>query len=206
MLGSDYSDQNCSIARSLELVGERWTILVLRDVFLGRRRFDQMQRSLGVARNVLAARLDRLVGEGILEKVPYQERPPRHEYRLTSKGLDLWPVIVELLRWGDRYAAPAAGPPILLRHSGCGGELGEHRICTRCGEPLEVGEVRAEAGPGAGVRQGAGSRSRSSSGSGSRAGSRSGTGTETGSGAETGADAGLRRSARASRPARPATA
>jgi DNA-binding HxlR family transcriptional regulator len=180
MLKNDYEGQNCSIARSLELVGERWTILVLRDVFLGRRRFDQMQRSLGVARNVLAARLDRLVGEGILEKVPYQERPLRHEYRLTSKGLDLWPVIVELLRWGDRHAAPAAGPPVVLRHKGCGGELGEHRICTHCGELLEVGDVRAEAGPGADTRST--------------------------SGAETGADAGLRRSARASRPARPATA
>jgi DNA-binding HxlR family transcriptional regulator len=180
MLKNDYEGQNCSIARSLELVGERWTILVLRDVFLGRRRFDQIQRSLGVARNVLAVRLERLVDEGILEKVPYQERPLRHEYRLTSKGLDLWPVIVELLRWGDRHAAPAAGPPIVLRHKGCGGELGEHRICTRCGELLEVGDVRAEVGPGADAR--------------SRRGS------------ETGADAGLRRSARASHPARPATA
>ena len=177
MLKNDYEGQNCSIARSLELVGERWTILVLRDVFLGRRRFDQMQSSLGVARNVLAARLDRLVGEGILEKVPYQERPLRHEYRLTSKGLDLWPVIVELLRWGDRHAAPAAGPPIVLRHKGCGGELGERRICTRCGELLEVGDVRAEAGPGAGAQ----------------------------ARAKTDADPGLRRSARASRPARPAT-
>ncbi len=180
MLKNDYEGQNCSIARSLELVGERWTILVLRDVFLGRRRFDQMQSSLGVARNVLAARLERLVDEGILEKVPYQERPLRHEYRLTSKGLDLWPVIVELLRWGDRHAAPAAGPPIVLRHKGCGGELGEHRICARCGELLEVGDVRTEVGPGADAR------SRRAS--------------------ETGADAGLRRSARASRPARPATA
>jgi DNA-binding HxlR family transcriptional regulator len=184
VLGNDYSDQNCSIARSLELVGERWTILVLRDVFLGRRRFDQIQRSLGVARNVLAVRLDRLVGEGVLEKVSYQERPPRYEYRLTSKGLDLWPVIVELLRWGDRHAAPSAGPPIVLRHKDCGGELGEHRICTRCGEPLEVGDVRAEVGPGSGARSPAGE----------------------GSDPQTGAEAGLRRSARGSRPARPATA
>jgi DNA-binding HxlR family transcriptional regulator len=202
MLGSDYQDQNCSIARSLELVGERWTILVLRDVFLGRRRFGQLQQSLGVARNVLAARLDRLVGEGILEKVPYQERPLRHEYRLTSKGLDLWPVIVELLRWGDRYAAPAAGPPIVLRHKGCGGELGEHRICTRCGELLEVGDVRAKAGPGAGARVSVDSRSKSRSGS--KSGSEFGSGSD--SSREADADPGLRRSARASRPARPATA
>jgi DNA-binding HxlR family transcriptional regulator len=151
MLGSDYKGQNCSVARTLELVGERWTILVLRDVFLGRRRFDQIQQSLGVARNVLAARLDRLVGEGILEKVPYQERPVRHEYRLTAKGVDLWPVTVELLRWGDRYTAPDAGPPIVLRHKGCGGELGERRVCMRCGESLQASDVRAEPGPGAGA-------------------------------------------------------
>lgn len=148
MLGSDYRGQNCSIARALELVGERWTILVLRDVFLGLRRFEQLQQSLGVARNVLAARLERLAQEGILERVPYQERPPRHEYRLTDKGLDLWPVVVELMRWGDRYAAPPQGPPIVIRHRGCGGVLGEHRICMRCGEPLGVRDVRAEAGPG----------------------------------------------------------
>jgi DNA-binding HxlR family transcriptional regulator len=151
MLGNDYRGQNCSIARTLELVGERWSILVLRDVFLGVRRFDELQRDLGVARNVLAARLERLVAEEILEKVPYQERPPRHEYRLTEKGLDLWPVIVELLRWGDRHAAPLAGPPVLLRHRDCGGLVGERRTCERCHEPLEVHDVRAELGPGAGA-------------------------------------------------------
>jgi DNA-binding HxlR family transcriptional regulator len=147
MLRSDYSEQNCSIARTLELVGERWTILVLREAFLGFRRFGEMQRKLGIARNVLSVRLERLVSEGILEKVPYSERPPRHEYRLTEKGLDLWPIVVELLRWGDRYAAPN-GPPIVLRHRECGGELGERRICERCGSELTVRDVRAEAGPG----------------------------------------------------------
>jgi DNA-binding HxlR family transcriptional regulator len=150
MLGNDYSDQNCSIARALELVGERWSILVLRDVFLGVHRFDAIQRDLGVARNVLAARLDRLVAEGVLEKTLYHERPPRYEYRLTEKGLDLWPVVVELLRWGDRHAAPPAGPPIVLRHRDCGGLLGERRICERCGEPLGPRDVSAERGPGAG--------------------------------------------------------
>ncbi|MGH2833730.1 MAG: winged helix-turn-helix transcriptional regulator [Solirubrobacteraceae bacterium] len=148
MLGSDYSNQNCSIARALELVGERWTILVLRDVFLGVRRFDEIQRDLGVARNVLSVRLDRLVNQGILLKTPYQERPVRHEYRLTDKGLDLWPVIEELRRWGDRYTA-TSGPPVVIRHRGCGGELGERRICERCGEALGIRDVFAEAGPGA---------------------------------------------------------
>jgi DNA-binding HxlR family transcriptional regulator len=149
VLGSEYKDQNCSIARTLELIGERWTILVLRDVFLGMRRFEDIQRDLGVARNVLSTRLDRLVQGGILEKALYQERPPRHEYRLTDKGLDLWPVTVELLRWGDRHTATAAGPPVVIRHRGCGGELGDRRVCTRCGTPLGVHDVRAEPGPGA---------------------------------------------------------
>lgn len=148
MLGSDYRTQNCSIAGTLELVGERWTLLVLRDVFLGVRRFDALQRELGVARNVLASRLDRLVAEGLLKKTPYQERPLRNEYRLTEKGLDLWPVIVELMHWGDRHLAEQ-GPPIVIRHRGCGGLLGERRICERCGEPLGVRDVRAEPGPGA---------------------------------------------------------
>lgn len=149
MLGNDYQGQNCSIARTLELVGERWTILVLRDVFLGVRRFEALQRDLGIARNVLAARLERLVAEGILEKTPYQEHPVRYEYRLTHKGRDLWPVMVELQQWGDRHSAPAAGPPVVIRHRDCGGTLGEHRACTRCGKQLELGDVRAEAGPGA---------------------------------------------------------
>ena len=147
MLGRTYDSQVCSVAGSLELVGERWTLLVLREVFLRVRRFDAMQRKLGIARNVLSARLERLVGEGILEKVPYSERPLRHEYRLTDKGLDLWPIIIELLRWGDRYAAPD-GPPIVIRHKECGGELGDRRICSECGEKLSARDVRAEAGPG----------------------------------------------------------
>jgi DNA-binding HxlR family transcriptional regulator len=164
MLGNDYREQNCSIARALELVGERWTLLVLRDVFLGVRRFDELRESLGIARNVLASRLDRLVSEDILEKVPYRERPLRYEYRLTDKGLDLWPVVVELLRWGDRHLAPAEGPPVVLRHRGCGGVLGERRICARCGAPLEVGDVLAEAGPGAVTPHGESRRSSRASG------------------------------------------
>jgi DNA-binding HxlR family transcriptional regulator len=137
------------MARALEIVGERWTMLILRDVFLGVRRFDRLQSDLGIARNVLATRLERLVDAGILDKTPYQERPARYEYRLTEKGLDLWPVLVELLRWGDRYAPSSGGPPIVLVHKGCGGKLGERRICERCGAELGVREVAAELGPGA---------------------------------------------------------
>ena len=149
MLGADYKEQNCSIARALELVGERWTVLILRDIFLGVRRFEALRSDLGVARNVLAARLERLVAEGVLEKRLYQSRPPRHEYRLTDKGLDLWPVIFELMQWGDRYASPPEGPPVVIRHRGCGGVIGERRVCGRCSKAVGIGDVRAELGPGA---------------------------------------------------------
>ncbi|HUO69564.1 MAG TPA: helix-turn-helix domain-containing protein [Solirubrobacteraceae bacterium] len=148
MLPADYAGQNCSIARSLELVGERWTILIIREAFLGTRRFDQFQERLGVARNVLQGRLERLVEAGIMRRTPYQERPTRYEYRLTQKGVDLWPVIVSLLKWGDRYAAPA-GPPMVLTHKGCGGGLDDRRRCVRCGADLEPSDVQATPGPGA---------------------------------------------------------
>ncbi len=107
------------------------------------------QRNLGIARNVLQTRLTRLLDNGVLEKRLYQERPARYEYRLTEKGLDLWPTIVSLLQWGDRYASPAAGPPVLLEHRDCGGAVDEHRICRKCGAPLQARDVVAHAGPGA---------------------------------------------------------
>jgi len=149
MLGNDYRTQTCSIAGALEVVGERWSLLIVRDVLLGLRRFDQMQAHLGIARNVLQTRLSRLVDQGVLERCLYQEHPARYEYRLTDKGLDLWPTVVSLMQWGDRYAAPAAGPPVLLEHRGCGGSIDEHRICEQCGARIEVRDARALAGPGA---------------------------------------------------------
>jgi DNA-binding HxlR family transcriptional regulator len=149
MLGNSYDNQTCSIAAALDVVGERWSLLIVRNVLLGLRRFDEIQGNLGVARNVLQTRLTRLTENGVLEKVPYQDRPPRYEYRLTEKGLDLWPTIVSLLQWGDRHALPEAGPPVLLEHRDCGGAVDEHRICARCGARLGVRDVRAKAGPGA---------------------------------------------------------
>jgi DNA-binding HxlR family transcriptional regulator len=142
-------EQVCSIAGALELLGERWTLLVIRDVFSGRRRFDQIQENLGVARNVLSARLAWLVQVGILERRRYSERPPRHEYFLTEKGLDLWPVMISLLHWGDRHLEWPDGPPVVVVHKGCGGRVDDRRICERCGKHLEVREARAEYGPGA---------------------------------------------------------
>jgi DNA-binding HxlR family transcriptional regulator len=149
MLGRGYDRQTCSIARTLELVGERWTLLIVRNIQLGVRRFDDLQQQLGIARNVLASRLETLAKNGIVERRPYGERPVRHEYELTEKGRALWPVLVELMQWGDRYAAGPKGPPVVIRHRGCGGTLGSHRECTRCGALLELSEVRAEPGPGA---------------------------------------------------------
>jgi DNA-binding HxlR family transcriptional regulator len=146
VLGNTYSEQVCSAARALEVIGERWTLLIVRDAFLGVRRFDEFQRSLGVARNVLQARLERLVEAGILERVRYQERPERFEYKLTPKGLDLWPVLVSLLAWGDRHMAPD-GPPVLLEHRDCGGHVNDRRICDACGALLEPRDVRARRGP-----------------------------------------------------------
>jgi DNA-binding HxlR family transcriptional regulator len=145
MLPRTYEDQNCSIARALEVLGDRWTILVMREAFMRVRRFDDFQRNLGVARNVLTDRLGRLVDEGILMRVPYQERPARFEYRLTEKGLDLWPIIVSLLQYGDRYYAPD-GPPVVLRHRDCGGEIDAHRMCSECGARLTARDAVASAG------------------------------------------------------------
>jgi DNA-binding HxlR family transcriptional regulator len=148
MLGRNYN-QTCSIAGALEVVGERWSLLIVRDVLLGLRRFDEIQANLGVARNVLHTRLQHLEREGVLERRRYQDRPPRHEYFLTDKGLDLWPAIVALMQWGDSHARPAGGVPVLLEHRGCGGGVDEHRICRSCGARLAVRDVVAQPGPGA---------------------------------------------------------
>lgn len=149
MLGNEYDSQVCSIASALEVVGERWSLLIVRDILLGLRRFDEIQADLGIARNVLQARLRRLEEHGVLERHIYQERPARYEYRLTDKGLDLWPAIVALMQWGDRHALAPAGPPVLLEHRGCGGSIDAHRICERCGARLSVRDARAQPGPGA---------------------------------------------------------
>ena len=147
MLRNDYEGQVCSIARTLELIGERWSILVIREVFSGRRKFSEMQRTLGIARNVLANRLQRLVDEGILERRPYSEHPSRYEYFLTEKGLDLWPVMVSLMHWGDKHLFDADDPPVVLVHKGeCGGRVSDRRICERCGSELEPREARAVTG------------------------------------------------------------
>jgi DNA-binding HxlR family transcriptional regulator len=164
VLPRSYDDQVCSIARTLERIGDRWTMLLVRDAFLGVRRFDDFQRTLGVARNVLADRLARLVDDGILEKHRYRQRPERYEYRLTEKGADLWPVLVSLMKWGDRHDPAEGGPPMLVLHRGCGGELDERLRCVRCGAAVEARSSEARPGPGSPPRApsaGRGSASRS---------------------------------------------
>jgi DNA-binding HxlR family transcriptional regulator len=139
----------CSVAGTLEIIGERWTMLVLREAFLGTRRFDDLQRNIGCARNILSERLRKLVANGILERRPYQDRPPRFEYRLTEKGIDLYPTIVSLMQWGDRYLAADRGPAIVLEHSDCGHEVTPELACPHCGEHVHARAMRAHPGPGA---------------------------------------------------------
>lgn len=138
----------CSIAQCLEVVGEWWSLLVLRDAFLGVSRFDAFQQRLGISRNVLNQRLATLVDAGVLEKVAYSEHPLRYDYRLTEKGRDLWLVLTAMRQWGDRYAAPY-GPPMQLLHRACGHIANAVPTCSVCGEPLNAGTVRAVPGPGA---------------------------------------------------------
>ena len=145
MLKRDYEGQNCSIARTLEVVGERWTLLIVRDVFLGLRRFDQLQESLGVARNVLADRLNRLVEHGILQRVPYSEHPPRFEYRLTDKGRELNVALTALRQWGDAHLSEK--PPRLLRRK-ADRKAVIAALVPRGADVLRPAEVELVPGPG----------------------------------------------------------
>ena len=147
----DYDPANCAIGAAVGIIGERSTFLVLREGFNGVRRFDDMQRRTGIPRQVLSSRLARLVGEGLLRKVPYQEagQRSRGEYRLTSKGLDLYPVLVALMQWGDWYEVGPDGPPVLLRHRDCG-EPVQLQLSCRAGHVLESArDVTPVPGPGA---------------------------------------------------------
>ena len=131
----------CSIARTLDVVGEKWALLAVREVFLGNRKFDEMVRRTGAPRDTLAARLRTLVGAGILERRQYHEHPARFEYYLTAAGRDLYPVIVTLMRWGDQHLAGADGPPLVLQHK-CGHHMEAQVICQACGEPLQARDTR----------------------------------------------------------------
>lgn len=143
-----FAEKNCSIARPLSFLGERWALLVLRDLMLGRRRFDEFQDSLGIASNVLAQRLATLAEEGIVERRRYSEHPERFEYRLTQKGLDLEPVLLALLAWGDRYTTGPEGPPLETVHQDCGNSFHMVPTCSECGEAIDPRHVHSRPGPG----------------------------------------------------------
>lgn len=138
----------CSIARTMDLIGDWWTPLVLREAFHGVRRFDDFQSSLRLARNTLNVRLQRLVEDGLLERVPYQANPPRFDYLLTPKGHDFYPVLAAIVAWGDRWLSDEDGPPITIRHTACDHETHAVVVCDHCREPLTSQDVEWEIGPG----------------------------------------------------------
>lgn len=138
---------DCSIEATVAIVGDRWTLLVLRDIFRGLHRFVDLQQDLGIARNLLADRLAKLVDAGVLDKIPYQQRPLRHEYRLSAKGADLSPALIALMAWGDKWYANGQ-PPTVLVHEQCGTQLEQTVHCPRCDEPVQPGRIRSRPGPG----------------------------------------------------------
>lgn len=148
MQRTSFRDMNCSVAQCLEVIGEWWTMLIVRDAFLGVTRFEDFHERLGISRNVLNQRLAHLIDAGVLERVPYSDHPPRSDYRLTDKGRDLWHVLTAMRQWGDRWAADD-GPPLEIVHKACGHVAEAVATCSACGGPLRARDVRAVAGPGA---------------------------------------------------------
>jgi len=148
MKRTSFSNWPCSIARTMDLVGDAWTPLVLREAFYGIRRFDEFQKELGVARNTLADRLRLLVGEGLLDKRPYQDEPLRHEYVLTEKGRDFFGVLAAMSRWGDRWLTQEAGAPVVFHHDACGHDTEAEVVCAECREPLRAEDTSMRMGPG----------------------------------------------------------
>jgi DNA-binding HxlR family transcriptional regulator len=142
------ADWNCSIARTLDVVGEWWTLLILRDAFRGTTRFDDFQASLGMARSVLTARLRKLTDQGVLERHSYCEHPPRYEYKLTEKGLALFPVIAAMLHWGDTWAPTPAGPPVVFVHDSCGQIIQPTLTCPNCKGEVSTANTHSQPGPG----------------------------------------------------------
>jgi DNA-binding HxlR family transcriptional regulator len=141
VLGRTYEEQVCSVARALEAVGERWTLLIVRDVQLGLHRFEDLRSELGIARNVLTARLKLLVEAGVIERRPYCDHPQRWEYHLTPMGRELAVPIVALMQWGDKHLAHPDGPPRRARHRSCGGAVEVGFCCISCGTPVPAREV-----------------------------------------------------------------
>jgi len=150
MQRTDFGGMACSIARTLDVIGEPWSPLVLRDVWVGLNRFDQIQADLKISRKVLTERLNHLVVEGVLERHPYDQRP-RYEYRLTEKGTELVDLLMVMTQWGDKWLAGEAGPPVLYRHHACGEISSVDLRCTHCGEPMHATDIAVLPGPGAAI-------------------------------------------------------
>ena len=148
MKWDDIQQMPCSVARALSIVGDSWTLLILRDSFLGTKRFDKFQQQIGLSRHRLTDRLNKLVEYEILRKVPYQEKPKRHEYRLTRKGVELYPVLMTLAKWGDNWMAGGDGAPIEYTHTKCNHHMTMNLCCSECGEEINPREVIPKVGPG----------------------------------------------------------
>ena len=149
MRQTSFANVNCSLAQSLELIGDWWTPLILRDVFVGIDKFDDLAVDLGISRNLLTSRLSDLVGYEIIKRVPYSERPPRDRYVLTEAGGELMPILAALTAWGDRWTERKNGPPMLFRHKACGHVMTPQVACSRCGKVLNATDLDAVGGPGA---------------------------------------------------------
>ena len=149
MRWAELGGERCSVARTVAVLGDRWTLLILRECFLRTRRFEGFQSALGITRHLLAERLKKLVRMGILRRIPYQESPKRHEYILTQKGLDLYPIMMAIVHWGDTHMVDERGRPLLHEHRNCGKLFDPVMVCSECGEPLSAKEVTTRPGPGA---------------------------------------------------------
>jgi DNA-binding HxlR family transcriptional regulator len=145
MKWSELAHEPCSVARSVAVIGDRWTLMLLRDCFLGVRRFEDFERRLRISRSIIADRLKTLVDEGVLRREAYQDHPVRQEYRLTEKGMALHPVIMAIVHWGDVHYAGADGPPLLHRHKACGCDFAPVLTCSECGDPVTARDVEVRA-------------------------------------------------------------
>jgi DNA-binding HxlR family transcriptional regulator len=145
----DTSDWPCTIARSAAVLGDHWNLLIIRQACLGTRRFDDFQRHLGIGRNILTVRLNRLVDEGLMRREQYHDAPVRHEYRLTDKGREVYPILAAMAAWGDRWLTGPEGTPLVLHHTSCHHDMHAVVKCSQCDEALDVRDIRATPGPGA---------------------------------------------------------